>query len=478
MFDWFWDFLYSISEILFELIDALLVIGNRLCGVEPVTIDGKEANFMLELLKNEKVFAGFGGAALIGIFLLMIFGVVAICKNCKDGKKSNAQIAVQVFKTLGLFFLVPTLMVGFTVLLNQLVVLLYKATASGTPSLGAFLFENFLPPGMTGYEGSYDYTSVKSVRNFMAGAGYDLSDFRFFFSWIISIPILIFVARALLLFVERCISIVLLFIMSPISLSTTVLDDGQKFKVWRDKILTKYLSGYGMIIGLNIYILVLSFMTRANVEFGTDFPFISDKLVSFILRICFAIGGAFFLPNIFAMFGDLFVQGAGGEFKTADGASSGMFKTMGAIKKAIFDKDEKKEKEEEDAEKDQSRLRKLASGGGSRGGRGGYGGGSGGGGGQGNKSGVLSQIYDTGKKILKAIAGPATKNNENNENNEGSGGKNNNSSSKEFNKTMQKKSGFEKVAETTANIIKTGVRAGEALATQGKSEMNKGQGGK
>ena len=75
-------------------------------------------------------------------------------------------------------------------------------------------------------------------------------------------------------------------------------------------------------------------------------------------------------------------------------------------------------------------------------------------------------------------AGPATQNKQNNENNEGGSGNNNNSSSKEFNKTMQKKSGFEKVAETTANIIKTGVRVGEAIGTQGKSEMNKGQGGK
>ena len=356
MFDWFWDFLYSISEILFELIDGVLAVSNKLCGIDPITVGDKKTNFLVELLENSKIFMGFAGAALVGIFLLMIFSIIAICRNCKDGKKSSGQIAVEIMKTLGLFFLVPSLMIGFTIVLNEIVILLYKATSSSTPSLGAFLFENFLPNGMEGFEGTYDYTSVRSVRTYMAAAGYDLSDYRFFFSWIISLPILFFVAKALLLFVERCISIVLLFIMSPISLSTTVLDDGARFKFWRDKVITKYLSGYGMIIGLNIYILVLSFITRSDVIFVENLPLISDKLGNFIVRICFALGGAFFLPKVFGMVGDLFTNGAAsGEIQGGMAASDALVKTAKGIKDAVSkkdkDKDEKKKKRESEFEK-------------------------------------------------------------------------------------------------------------------------------
>lgn len=467
MFDWFWNFLYSISEILFELIDTLLVIANKLCGIEPVTIDGKESNFMIELLEDSRVFMGFAGAAIVGIFLLMIFSIVAICKNCKDGKKSNGRIAIEVFKTLGLFFLVPTLMVGFTLLLNQIVSILYKGTASGSVSLGSFLFENFCPDGMRGFEGGYDYTSTTSVRNYLSAAGYDLSDFRFFFSWIVSLPILFFVAKALLLFVERCISIVLLFIMSPISLSTTVVDDGAKFKLWRDKVLTKFLSGYGMIIGLNIYTIVLSFITRSTVEFGSDVLFISGNLVSFILRICFAIGGAMFLPKIFSMVGDLFVKGSAEEFNAASNATSGTVKTLGAVKKALFDKDEKKEKEKERDEADARRMRNLANGGG-RGGYGGYGGyGDMYGSGNGNHSSTLGRIYETGKKVAKAILG-IPQNQDQQYNNNNAGGDN---SFNDSNKNQGKKTGFEKAVDYGKTLIETGAKVATAIGNQGETNM-------
>lgn len=468
MFDWFWDFLYSISKILFELIDALLAISNKLCGIDPITIGGKKSNFMIELFEDPKVFMGFGGAAVIGIFLLMIFSIIAICRNCKDGKKSSGQIAVEVMKTLGLFFLVPSLMVGFTLILNELVLLLYKATSSNSVSLGDFLFINFCPEGIEEFEGTYDYTSTTSVRNFLAGAGYDLSDFRFFFSWIVCIPILIFVARALLLFVERCISIVLLFIMSPISLSTSVLDDGARFKLWRDKVFTKYLSGYGMIIGLNIYIIVISFITRSDVEFIVDFPIVSDKLCNFLLRICFAIGGAFFLPKIFGLVGDLFVQGAGDqEFANAISSSDSFGKTMYGIGKYLKNKIKEKGQGGKGAaaKKQNEQLKKFANkGGGNFSGGGAVPAGSGEGESSGNANNTQEKKNDTGRKVSDTIKGEDKKPEENNNNNN-----NNNAGSNEFQNNTKKNSGLETIGDSAKRIIGAGVEVGKAYSTKGKS---------
>ena len=473
MFDWFWDFLYSISKILFELVDALLAISNKLCGIEPITISGEKSNFMVELFENPRVFMGFAGAAIIGIFLLMIFSIIAICRNCKDGKKTSGQIAVEVMKTLGIFFLIPSLMIGFTLVLNELVLLLYRATSSSSVSLGDFLFINFCPEGIQGFEGGYDYTNTSSVRNFLAGAGYDLSDFRFFFSWIITLPILICVARALLLFVERCISIVFLFVMSPISLSTTVLDDGARFKLWRDKVITKFLSGYGMIIGLNIYIIVLSFITSPDVEFIIDFPIVSDALCNFLLRICFALGGAFFLPKIFGMVGDLFVQGAGSsEFQNANAATDGMVKTMHAIRKAVSDDDKKKKEKDKEDKANKEKLKSLRNGSGGSG-LGGLGGlaGFGSGNANNNKLGILGKLAETGKNVVKAIAGIPNENqqNQNNNNNENDS----DDSSNDFNDKLNKKSGLEKIGETAKNIIEKTGKVTAAVATGGKSNAIK-----
>ena len=320
MFEWFWNFLYSISEILFEVIDGVLAICNRLVGVEPINVGGKDVSFINVILGDNRVKIAFIGAGLIGIFLLMIFSTIAICRNMKDGKKSNGEIAGQVFKTLGIFLIIPALMFGFSSLLNVLVQLMFNATRGGSQSMGKFLFDAFRPAGMTNVEGYVDWRSVSSVRTHLGTFGYQLSDYRFFFSWLVCIPLLFLIARSLFLFVDRTLSIVILFIFSPISMSTSVLDDGARFKIWRDKILSKFISGYGMIIAINIYIIVLSFITRSDVVlFPGEGPI--PILCNFLLKCAFAIGGAFFLPKVFGLVADLFVNGGGtNEFREYDGS--------------------------------------------------------------------------------------------------------------------------------------------------------------
>lgn len=354
MFDWFWKFLYSISEILFEVVDGMLGIANKLCGVEPIEVGGVQTSFMLTMLKNDNIMYAFIGVGVVGIFLLMVFGVIAICRNMKENKKSSAQIFIHCVKTLGYFLLVPTLMFAFTYLLNQIVIVIYTATRGGATDMGEFLFRSFLPSGMENYAGSVNWRSVKDVSRYLNGAGYDLSDYRFFFSWLICIPLLFCIAKALLMFVDRTLSILILFILSPVSLATTVLDDGQRFKLWREKVLAKYISGYGMIIAINIYALVLSFITRGDVNFFPEKGSFISTIGNFLLKCAFAIGGAFFLPKVFGLVGDLFTQGGGTkEFQEAESAYRDMNQSWKEFKKDIKDLKgghDKKKKEEKDRE--------------------------------------------------------------------------------------------------------------------------------
>ena len=354
MFDWFWKFLYTISEVLFEIVDGMLGIANKLCGVEPIEVAGKRTSFMLTMLENQNVMYAFIGVGVVGIFLLMIFGVIAICRNCKDNKKSSAQIAITTIKTLIYFLLVPSLMFAFTFLLNRLVVVIYTATQAGSTDMGEFLFKSFLPSGMDNFTGSVDWRSTSDVSKYMARAGYSLEDYRFFFSWIICIPLLICIAKALLMFVDRTLSILILFIMSPISLSTTVLDDGARFKMWREKVIAKFISGYGMIIAINIYTIVLSFITRGDVNFFPETGAFVSTIANFLLKCAFAIGGAYFLPKVFGLVGDLFTQGGGSrEFQEADSAYKDMkqaYREFKSDRRQSKADDEKKAKEKKERE--------------------------------------------------------------------------------------------------------------------------------
>ena len=310
MFNWVWDLLYGISKSIFSIIDGLLSCANMLCGIEPVRYQNAEMDFMTFLIRNKNISFGFAAAAVIGVILVFIFAVFAIIKSISSEKDSltPAQITVKVGKTLLTFIFVPAVIILLIYFTNILMRALYQATLGGSPDgLGRFLAGAFgqnarkdgVPENFY-LSQSFDYTSTGSVKNFV-----DLSDYDFFFSWIAGIAILITLASTLLMFVDRAIAIVILFVISPISLSTAVLDDGQRFKLWRDQFLVKFLTGYGCIIGINIYALVIAAIT------SNDLVFFDNYVLNNLMKIAIILGGAISMNRLMALIGNLISQGAG-----------------------------------------------------------------------------------------------------------------------------------------------------------------------
>ena len=310
MFNWVWDLLYGISKSIFSIIDGLLSCANMLCGIEPVRYQNVEMDFMTFLIRNKNVSFGFISAVIIGVILVFIFAVFSIIKSISSEKDSMtpSQIAVKVGKTLLTFIFIPAIIILLILFTNILMRSLYQATLGGSPDgLGRFLAGAFGQNARKGgvsenfyLSASFDYTSTGSVKDFI-----NLSDYDFFFSWIAGIAILITLASSLLMFVDRAIAIVILFVISPISLATAVVDDGQRFKLWRDQFLVKFLTGYGCIIGINIYALVIAAITK------DDLVFFDNYFLNNLMKIAIIVGGAVSMNRLMALIGNLISQGAG-----------------------------------------------------------------------------------------------------------------------------------------------------------------------
>ena len=314
MFDWIFDLvyklLYGISKSIFQIIDGLLSCANILCGIEPIRYRDTEVDFLSFLLRNKNISYGFIGAVLIGVILVFIFAVFAIIKSISTEKDNMTpgQIFVKVGKVLLMFIFIPICMAVLIYLTNLFIQSLYQVTLGGSPDgLGRFLAGAFgqearkdgVPENFY-LNSNFDYTSLKSVKNYI-----DIEDYDFFFSYIAGIVILICVAQALLMFVDRAISIVILFIFSPISLSTAIIDDGQRFKLWRDQFLVKFLTGYGCIIAINIYTLIISAITNS------DLIFFENSTLNNFMKIAIIVGGGVSMQRIMALVGNLISQGAG-----------------------------------------------------------------------------------------------------------------------------------------------------------------------
>jgi hypothetical protein len=136
----------------------------------------------------------------------------------------------------------------------------------------------------------------------------DLSDFPFFFSFLAAGVVLFGIGTAMLTFVDRVLSLVILYIAAPISISTSMLDEGARFKLWRDQFLTKFIMGYGMILAINIYALV------CGLVMDPAFTFFSGEgvgFLNFILKLLIIGGGALTMQKSMALIGNLVSQGAG-----------------------------------------------------------------------------------------------------------------------------------------------------------------------
>ena len=312
MFDWFWEFLYSISSTLFRLIDGLILCANKLCGIDTINFAGGEGDFLSYLLFSNEIGFAFRVSAILATILLVIFTVFMIIRSITKDKAEGTptQIAVKAFKTLLMFFFVPAVMIAFMAIGNAFVMALYAATSQSAATPGAFLFCAFAEDGGMSAEfvelfrtGELDYTSASAVSTYM-----NLSDFPFFFSFIAAGVVLFGVGSAMLIFVDRVLSLVILYIAAPISISTSVLDEGARFKLWRDQFLSKFIMGYGMILAINIYALVCGLVMNPDFAF---FAGEGSEFLDLLMKLLVIGGGALTMQKSMALVGNLVSQGAG-----------------------------------------------------------------------------------------------------------------------------------------------------------------------
>ena len=310
MFDWFYEFLYSISKTIFRLIDGLMMCANKLCGTEDVTLDGENTDFLTYLFRSEQISFAFKIASLIGIIVLVFFTIFAIIRSVTKEKAEGTpgQICFKALKSFLMFLFVPAIMLATIWVGNTIMMAMYKATSNGSASIGSFLFGAFaqdggMPSNIVDQfiNGVLDYTNTAQVSQYM-----DLANYSFFFSWLAGGVVLFTLASSLFLFVDRIISIIILYVVSPFSISTQVLDDGAHFKLWRDQILVKFFTGYGSIIALNIYMLIVQLTLNPSLVF---FP--GSEFGNLVMKLLLIGGGALTLKKSMALIGNLIASGAG-----------------------------------------------------------------------------------------------------------------------------------------------------------------------
>ena len=311
-----------------KLIDGTMEIFSGITGVTKISYQGKDINIIEFLLGNSTVGTIFWCIFILAIGLTCIFGIVSLAKNMVSNNKTISSILGKFFLSLlGTLVVLSVVILGILITNSTLTLVSEIFQIENTTKLSNALFNACVGDWLNGYSVSeIDVTSL-SVRdifgdykssffgiwpkNWKCNGMVDPNTFLYLPSLIASIGLVIALVVAVVNLAKRVYEIVFMFLVMPMTLSTLSLDDGARFKNWRETFITKILLAYGTVFSVNIFILLLPMISKMSIpgigSFGNS-----------LFLLFMIIGGAMVIPagqTLFArLFGTADDMHAGGGF--------------------------------------------------------------------------------------------------------------------------------------------------------------------
>lgn len=123
--------------------------------------------------------------------------------------------------------------------------------------------------------------------------------FMYLPAMIASIALGIALIVAVLNLAKRVYEIIFMYFCMPVSMSTLPLDDGARFKNWREQFVTKIVLAYGTVLSVNIFVLLLPLIQRIYLPGVGGFG-------NALFLIFMIVGGAMVIPAGQTLFAKLF----------------------------------------------------------------------------------------------------------------------------------------------------------------------------
>lgn len=299
--NWIFELLYGLQKTICYVIDFIREIFFTLAGLKPVVIDGQETDLLSHFILSEDVKTTFFYIFLIATILLVVFVLIAIIRSeyaNGENKKSKSVILGKAFQSFALFLMVPFILVAGITLTNAVMGAInasmnpYVAELGGTATIGGQILVTSGQYAYIGPEaeraaietmfltGELSYFDIGVVSQY-----YNLRSLDFLVGIFGSVVIMVMFVMSAVTFIQRIFDIVLLYIISPVSVSTIPVDDGNRFRIWRDMIISKVLSAYGIILSMNLFFIIIPQIQ--------GIVFFDDAFKNGIVKILFLIGGSF-----------------------------------------------------------------------------------------------------------------------------------------------------------------------------------------
>jgi len=334
-----------------RLIDGLMELFSGIAGVTDVMLNGERINIIDALIGDSTVSIIFWCIFILAIGLSSIFAIVAFVKNMISNNRNVSTILGKFcLSILGTMAMLAVVFLGILIS-NAILKLVSEIFAIGnTAKISNMIFDSCVGNWVNGY--SISEIDVASLSVGEIFGGYDATlfgiwptewklngmvnpnTFMYLPALICSIGVIISLIIAIINLAKRVYEIVFMYIIMPLSMSTISLDDGARFKIWREIFITKILLAYGSIFAVNIFVLALPIIMKMQIPGASGFA-------NAIFKLFMIIGGCLLIPAGQSLFARLFGQAddlhAGGNFLRSAfyGGRIASALTIGAASKAV-----------------------------------------------------------------------------------------------------------------------------------------------
>lgn len=303
---------------LLQLIDGLMEIFSAISGVATVNYHGQQVNIVEFIVGDSTIGAVFWCIFITAVGLTCIFTIAGLVKNMIANNRNVSTIVGKFFLALlGTMAMLAVVILGILIANSFLQLLARIFQVNNTTKLSTAIFNACVGEWLNGYSASnIDVTSL-TVSQILGGYNSALfgiwptswkcngmvnpNTFLYLPALIVGIALAIALIMAVLNLAKRVYEIVFVYFTMPVAMSTLPLDDGARFKNWREMFVTKIILAYGAVFAVNIFVLILPIINGMHIDGVSGFG-------NAMFTIFMIVGGAMLIPAGQTLFARLFGQ--------------------------------------------------------------------------------------------------------------------------------------------------------------------------
>lgn len=341
--------LYRILSWIFKMIDYMNIAFDIFIGTSKVSYGEKNLSLLNAMMSVDLVSKAFWIITALGIGMAMLLCIYAVMKSSLDfdfeNKRPVGAVMRSMLKCFFQFLTIPFFIIFILqlsgIILTAFDTALYDPSAGHKQTLGCIMFgitsldaainnsslnlssmnsyqnqdqnPDLLTFGKRGefYRGEISYLDIEEVKTY-----FDLSKFDYLVGIIMGIFLSVILLICSITFIRRIFELLTLYLVSPLFVSTMPLDDGEKFKKWRELFIAKVFSGYGSVLSMKLYLMLCPIIIGNSIQWGSS---ATSKDATYFIKLIFLVGGAWAMLKIGPMITSLLnAQNGQAEQATAD----------------------------------------------------------------------------------------------------------------------------------------------------------------